>query len=56
MNDVRLYIEEKEFTAEDGATVSFNQVMLEVAGVPVAIKPVFKDEKRLLVALASRKE
>lgn len=56
MNDIKLYTEQREFTGEDGSTVNFNQVMLEVAGVRVAIKPVFKDEKRLLVALAGRKE
>ena len=56
MNDVKLYTEQREFTGEDGSNFIYKQVMLEVAGVRVAIKPVFKDEKRLLVALAGRKE
>ena len=56
MNDVKLYVENKEFEGEDGSTVRFKQVMLTVAGVTIPIKPVFKDDKRLLVALADRKE
>jgi hypothetical protein len=56
MNDVKLYIEDREFDGEDGGTVHFKQVMIEVSGIAVAIKPVFKDDKRLLVALAGRKE
>ena len=56
MKEVKLYIENREFEGEDGGMVHFKQVMLEVAGIAVAIKPVFKDDKRLLVALADRKE
>jgi hypothetical protein len=56
MKEVKLYIENREFEGEDGSTVHFKQVMIEVAGVTVPIKPVFKDDRRLLVALADRKE
>ena len=56
MNEVRLYVEEKEFEGEDGSIVKFKQVMLTVSGVTIPIKSVFKDDKRMLVALASRKE
>ena len=56
MNDVKLYVENKEFEGEDGSTVKFKQVMLYVSGVTIPIKPVFKDDKRMLVALADRKE
>ena len=56
MNEVKLYVEEKEFEGEDGSVVRFKQVMLNVAGVQIPIKPVFKDDKRMLIALADRKE
>ena len=56
MNEVKLYTQIKEFEGEDGATVKFKQVMLEVSGITVPIKAVFKDDKRVLVALAERKE
>ena len=56
MSDCKIYIENREFEGEDGSTVSFKQVMLSVSGISIPIKPVFKDDKRLLVALADRKE
>lgn len=56
MTDCKVYIENREFDGEDGSKVHFKQVMLEVSGVTVPIKAVFKDDKRLLVALAERKE
>lgn len=56
MNEIKLYVENREFEGEDGATVKFKQVMLQAAGITVPIKPVFKDDRRLLIALADRKE
>lgn len=56
MNEIKLYIENREFEGEDGSTVKFKQVILEVAGIAVPVKAVFKDDKRVLVALAERKE
>lgn len=56
MYNARVFVEKKTFEDDDGAPVTFNQVMIEVAGVVVPIKSVFKDDKRMLVALASRKE
>ena len=56
MSDAKLYIEEREFDGEEGGKVHYKQVMLSVAGVSVPIKAVFKDDRRLLLALADRKE
>ena len=56
MNEVKLYIQNREFEGEDGSTVHFKQVMIEVAGIAIPIKSVFKDDRRVLVALAERKE
>ena len=56
MNEVKIYTEIKEFEGEDGSTIKFKQVMLDVSGVVIPIKAVFKDDKRLLTALADRKE
>ena len=56
MNDIKLYIEKREFDGEEGGKVQYSQVMLTVAGITVPIKAVFKDDRRLLLALADRKE
>ena len=56
MTDIKLYIENREFEGEDGGTVHYKQVMLESSGITVPIRAVFKDDRRLLFALADRKE
>lgn len=56
MTDIKLYTENREFDGEDGGTVHYKQVMLTVSGVTVPIKTVFKDDRRVLLALADRKE
>ena len=56
MTDMKLYVEKREFDGEDGSTVHYKQVMLTVSGITVPIKAVFKDDRRVLLALADRKE
>lgn len=54
---MRLYTEKRTFIGDDGNPVDFDQPMLELQdGVSVPIKPVFKNDKRLLLVFADRKE
>ena len=54
---MKLYTEQRTFVGEDGKPVEFEQLMLELqGGVSVPIKPVFKNDKRLLLVFADRKE
>lgn len=57
VHDMRLYLEKRTFVGEDGKPVEFDQPMLELQdGVSLPIKPVFKNDKRLLLVFADRKE
>ena len=52
---MRLYTEIREFDDEKtGGKVCYEQVFLEVNGFSVAIKPVFKSDRRLLLALVGK--
>lgn len=54
---MKLYAEKRTFVGEDGNPVEFEQLMLELQdNVVVPVKPVFKNDRRLLLVFADRKE
>ena len=53
---MKLYTEIKQFVDKEGNLVNFEQVVLSVNGFDVPIKPVFKSDRRLLLALVDREE
>lgn len=52
---MELYVEEKEFFDERTCeSVVYQQVVLDVGGIRVPIKATFKNDKRVLLALARK--
>lgn len=50
---MKLYVLEKSFTdAQTGETVVFPQAYIEQDGIAVAVKAVYKNDRRLLLVMA----
>ena len=53
---MQLYTKINQFVDKEGTMVHFEQVVLNINGFDIPIKPVFKSDRRLLLALVDREE